>query len=34
VIRAAATLVEAELLEAIGVNTRGNDLWPTPVPRP
>jgi len=25
---------EAELLGAIGLYTRGNDLWPTPVPRP
>jgi hypothetical protein len=25
---------EAELLGAIGMYTRGNDLWPTPIPRP
>jgi hypothetical protein len=34
VIRAAATLVEAEILEAIGMYTWGNELWPTPIPRP
>jgi hypothetical protein len=25
---------EAELLSALGLYTRGNDLWPTPIPRP
>jgi hypothetical protein len=25
---------EAELLGAVGLYTRGNDLWPTPIPRP
>jgi hypothetical protein len=25
---------EAELLGALGYCTRGNDLWPTPIPRP
>lgn len=25
---------EAELLGALGLYTRGNDLWPTPIPRP
>lgn len=23
-----------DLLDAIGLYTRGNDLWPTPIPRP
>ena len=26
--------IEAELLGALGLYTRGNDLWPTPIPRP
>ena len=25
---------EADLLSALGYYTRGNDLWPTPIPRP
>lgn len=25
---------EADLLGALGLYTRGNDLWPTPIPRP
>ena len=25
---------EADLLGALGLYTRGNDLWPTPLPRP
>ena len=25
---------EAELLDALGLYTRGDDLWPTPLPRP
>ena len=32
--RAFDSSFEAELLGALGLYTRGNDLWPTPIPRP
>jgi hypothetical protein len=33
-VRAFDERFEADLLGALGLYTRGNDLWPTPVPRP
>jgi hypothetical protein len=33
-IRAFDDRFEADLLGALGLYTRGNDLWPTPIPRP
>ena len=33
-VRAFDDKFEADLLGALGFYTRGNDLWPTPVPRP
>jgi len=33
-VRAFDDRFEADLLGALGLYTRGNDLWPTPIPRP
>ena len=33
-VRAFDDRFEADLLGALGFYTRGNDLWPTPIPRP